>query len=139
MNTFSVRFLASALMAVVFVCGFLSGRLTAPREVVMAPGPVEDSAREEESGQSVDHRVMRRYVEDLGLTRDQVRVLKPMFAATGSRMLQMPKNSEARLEELKRFHAEMDPHLNEGQQVKARAILDKAIKMKREGQTVSEK
>lgn len=139
MNTISVRFLAAALMAVVFVCGFLSGRLTAPREGVVDLGPVEDAGTEEEVGKSVDRRVMRRYVEDLGLTRDQVRVLRPMFAATGARMLQMPKNSEERLEELERFHVKMDPHLTEEQRVKARAILDRAVKMKRETETSPEK
>lgn len=117
-------------MGVVFACGFLSGRLTAPRFVVVEtatphnPEPMEIH--------NVNRRVMNRYADDLGLTAEQVRLLRPMFEATGERMFGIPRNSEARLKELDRFHAEIDPHLTEEQRVKARAILEMATRTKRE-------
>lgn len=131
MNTLSVRFLAAALMAVVFVCGFLSGRLTAPREAATTVVVPEDPVPDETAATS--RRVMRRYAEDLGLTREQARELRPMFEAAGERMVPLPKYSEARLKELERFHAEMQPHLTTEQQEKARAMLESALRTKGDG------
>lgn len=128
MNTLSVRFLAAALMAVVFVCGFLSGRLTAPREAATTVVVPEDPVPDETAATS--RRVMKRYAEDLGLTREQMRELRPMFEAAGERMGPLPKYSEARLKELERFHAEMQPHLTTEQQEKARAMLESALRTK---------
>jgi hypothetical protein len=128
MSPLSVRFLAAALMAVVFVCGFLSGRLTVPREVVTTVVVPEDPVPDETAATS--RRVMRRYAEDLGLTREQMRELRPLFEAAGERMVSLPKNSEARLKELERFHAEMQPSLTAEQQEKARAMLESALRTK---------
>lgn len=129
MNSISFRFLTAALMGVVFVCGFLSGRLTAPSSILIEASPVVDSEPNELG--NVNQRVINRYTEDLELSREQLRILRPMFETTGKRMLRNPKNSEARLHELERFHAEINPHLTDMQQVKAREMLENAIRMKR--------
>lgn len=132
MNTLSIRFLAAALMAVVFVCGFLSGRLTAPRgestEVVVPEAPAPAGA-----AVATSRRVMKRYAEDLELSREQTRELRPLFEKAGARMLPLAKNSEARLKELERFHAELEPQLTPQQREKARAILESALRTKRDG------
>lgn len=129
MNSRSFRLLAAALMGVVFVCGFLSGRLTAPPTVVVEPTTVGDS--ESKVVRNVNRRVMSRYAEDLELAPEQLRLLRPMFEATGERMQGIPKDSEARLQELRRFHEEMSPHLTEEQRGKAREILEQALRTKR--------
>jgi glutathione S-transferase len=130
MKPFSIRFLAAALMALAFVCGFLSGRLTAPRGDA-SPVVVADEPSPPDASVATSRRVMRRYAEDLGLSREQVRELRAMFEAAGRRMVPLEKNSEARLKELERFHAELEPHLTPEQREKARAMLENSLRRKR--------
>lgn len=128
MNTLSVRFLSAALMTVVFVCGFLAGRLTAPTP--LAEPAIETIETPTDASLATSRRVMRRYIEDLDLTREQSRQLRPLFESTGKRMVLLPKNSEDRLRELERFHKEMDPVLSPEQRIISKEILDRAREMK---------
>ena len=128
MNTLSVRFLSAALMAVIFVCGFLAGRLTAPTPA--SEPSIETEESPSDASLATSRRVMRRYIEDLKLTREQSRQLRPLFEAAGQRMVLLPKNSEDRLRELERFHKEMDPVLTPEQRIISKQILDRARDMK---------
>jgi hypothetical protein len=130
MSIFSVRFLSAALMALIFVCGFLSGRLTAPR----GGGAIEPTITEPPavSGNAATRRVITRYREDLNLSDEQLRELEPLFEAAGERMSVLPKNSAARLRELERFHEQMNPHLTGEQQERARGILEEALAKRRD-------
>jgi hypothetical protein len=79
----------------------------------------------------VQDRVMRRYIEELALTPEQVETCRPLFEETGERMLKLPRLSEERLEELERFHRAFAPHLTPEQQEKAGKMLEQAQRMKR--------
>jgi hypothetical protein len=129
MSTMSTRFLSILLMAVIFVCGFLSGRLTAPRDSVSAV--LQGNPDQPVEPLRVQDRVMRRYIEELALTPEQVETCRPLFEETGERMLKLPRLSEERLEELERFHRAFAPHLTPEQQEKAGKMLEQAQRMKR--------
>ncbi len=129
MSTMSTRLLSILLMAVIFVCGFLSGRLTAPRDSVL-PG-LQGNPDQPIEPLRVQDRVMRRYIEELALTPEQVETCRPLFEETGERMLKLPKLSEERLEELERFHRAFASHLTPEQQEKASKMLEQAQRMKR--------
>jgi hypothetical protein len=129
MNTMSTRFLSVLLMAVIFVCGFLSGRLTAPRSAALPA--LRESPQQRLEPVQVQDRVMRRYIEELALNPEQVEACRSLFEETGKRMLKLPKLSEERLEELERFHEALAPHLTPEQQEKARKMLEVAQRMKR--------
>ena len=74
------------------------------------------------------------YEQRLGLTPDQIRRLKPIFALTGDKLRTVRANTTERVSELIReMNQQMMPALNAEQQTKLKTLLEERRKAKAEG------
>lgn len=113
-------------LASIFALGIWVGRTTAP-ELVMPPSVPAVEFEADSSPQKLNRytrRAMERYQQDLGLSPEQMNLLRPAFENATLQMVVLPKASRARREVIEDFHENMKPHLTPAQQKKAGEILE---------------
>ena len=118
-------------LGAIFAIGMWVGRVTAPQveeeELAITDGPVMD----EEALRYATQRATRRYRNELELTQEQMKIIRPMVLNVSRRIAMLPSHSKARLAVIEDFHDGMRPHLTEEQKAKATKILEGAIARER--------
>ena len=119
-------------LGAIFAIGMWVGRETAPQvedeELVITEGATMD----EETLRYATQRATRRYRNELELTQEQMKIIRPMVLNVSRRIAMLPPKSKARLAVIEDFHDEIRPHLTEEQKEKATKILEGAIVRERE-------
>ncbi len=119
-----------ALVAI-FAIGMWVGRVTAPQvdEELVIP---KEATMDEETLRYATQRAIRRYRNELDLSQEQMKTIRPMFLTVSRRMAMLPSHSKARLAVIEDFHDEISPHLSEEQKAKLTKIFEGAEARDRE-------